>query len=32
MRYKGAKGMLVGNDNLQDNEIILRDSMVKFEC
>ena len=32
MRYKGAEGMLVGNDSLQDNEIILRDSMVKFEC
>jgi hypothetical protein len=32
IRYKGAKGVIVANNELVDNDIHLTKSMVKFEC
>lgn len=32
MRYRGAKGVLLVNDELKGNQIVLRKSMVKYPC
>ena len=32
IRYKGAKGVLLLNENLKGKTIVLRKSMIKYEC
>lgn len=32
MRYKGAKGVLVMDKNLPNNTIVLRKSLIKYDC
>lgn len=32
IRYQGSKGMLVQNNLLDNNTIVIRKSMKKFEC
>jgi RNA-dependent RNA polymerase len=32
IRYKGAKGILVLDDNLPPRTIVTRKSMIKYEC
>lgn len=32
IRFKGAKGVLLLNETLDKNTIVLRESMVKYDC
>jgi RNA-dependent RNA polymerase len=32
IRYKGAKGVLLLNEELKGKTIVLRKSMIKYEC
>lgn len=32
IRYKGAKGVLLVNEELEGRSIVLRESMIKYEC